>query len=399
MSNEVIIKDAVKRYGDFIALNGVSLDIREGEFFTLLGPSGCGKTTLLRMIAGFNSIEGGDFYFGEKRINDVAAHKRDIGMVFQNYAIFPHLTVRENVAYGLKARKTPKAEMDKRVDEALELVQISHLAERKPNELSGGQQQRVALARAFVIEPSVLLMDEPLSNLDAKLRVQMRTVIKKLQRRLGITTIYVTHDQEEALTLSDTIVVLDDGNIQQIGTPTDIYNEPQNSFVADFIGESNIIDGVMRDDGVVEIFNRKFACLDKGFSVYIPSYETEQIKAISLIAEGIAIHPSMMYLILNYTATIEAFMALKLTYTTLPDGELTLLIHGHAGDERIRIAVKEGKHTVESISEETPVDLELGHLEATELLFGCISATRETASPLIRAWFPLPLWMYRADEV
>ena len=185
MSNEVIIKDAVKRYGDFTALNGVSLDIREGEFFTLLGPSGCGKTTLLRMIAGFNSIEGGDFYFGEKRINDVAAHKRDIGMVFQNYAIFPHLTVRENVAYGLKARKTPKAEMEKRVDEALELVQIDHLADRKPNELSGGQQQRVALARAFVIEPSVLLMDEPLSNLDAKLRVQMRTVIKKLQKRLG----------------------------------------------------------------------------------------------------------------------------------------------------------------------------------------------------------------------
>ena len=242
MSNEVIIKDAVKRYGDFTALNGVSLDIHEGEFFTLLGPSGCGKTTLLRMIAGFNSIEGGDFYFGEKRINDVAAHKRDIGMVFQNYAIFPHLTVRENVAYGLKARKTPKAEMNKRVDEALELVQISHLADRKPNELSGGQQQRVALARAFVIEPSVLLMDEPLSNLDAKLRVQMRTVIKKLQRRLGITTIYVTHDQEEALAISDRIAVMKDGNIMQIGTPNEIYAKPQNPFVAGFIGVSNFLD-------------------------------------------------------------------------------------------------------------------------------------------------------------
>ena len=242
MSNEVIIKDAVKRYGDFTALNGVSLDIREGEFFTLLGPSGCGKTTLLRMIAGFNSIEGGDFYFGEKRINDVAAHKRDIGMVFQNYAIFPHLTVRENVAYGLKARKTPKAEMDSRVEEALKLVQISHLAERKPNELSGGQQQRVALARAFVIEPSVLLMDEPLSNLDAKLRVQMRSVIKKLQRRLGITTIYVTHDQEEALAISDRIAVMKDGNIMQIGTPNEIYAKPQNPFVAGFIGVSNFMD-------------------------------------------------------------------------------------------------------------------------------------------------------------
>lgn len=242
MSNRVIIQNAVKRYGDFTALNGVSLDIQEGEFFTLLGPSGCGKTTLLRMIAGFNSIEGGDFYFGEKRINDVPAHKRDIGMVFQNYAIFPHLTVRENVAYGLKARKMSAKEIKPKVDEALELVQISHLADRKPNELSGGQQQRVALARAFVIEPSVLLMDEPLSNLDAKLRVQMRSVIKKLQRRLGITTIYVTHDQEEALAISDRIAVMKDGHIMQIGTPRDIYAKPQNPFVAGFIGVSNFLD-------------------------------------------------------------------------------------------------------------------------------------------------------------
>ena len=244
-------RDAVKRYGDFTALNGVSLNIKEGEFFTLLGPSGCGKTTLLRMIAGFNSIEGGDFYFGEKRINDVPAHKRDIGMVFQNYAIFPHLTVKENVAYGLKARKVGKQEMETRVSEALELVQISHLADRKPNELSGGQQQRVALARAFVIEPSVLLMDEPLSNLDAKLRVQMRTVIKKLQRRLGITTIYVTHDQEEALAISDRIAVMKDGNIMQIGTPNEIYAKPQNPFVAGFIGVSNFLDCEVRDGRTV----------------------------------------------------------------------------------------------------------------------------------------------------
>ena len=242
MSNQVIIRDAVKRYGDFTALNGVSLDIREGEFFTLLGPSGCGKTTLLRMIAGFNSIEGGDFYFGDKRINDVPAHKRDIGMVFQNYAIFPHLSVRDHVAYGLKARHIPTNEIKPRVDEALKLVQISHLADRKPNELSGGQQQRVALARAFVIEPSVLLMDEPLSNLDAKLRVQMRSVIKKLQRRLGITTIYVTHDQEEALAISDRIAVMKDGHIMQIGTPNEIYAKPQNPFVAGFIGVSNFLD-------------------------------------------------------------------------------------------------------------------------------------------------------------
>ena len=255
MSNAVIIKDAVKKYGDFIALKGVSLDIPEGEFFTLLGPSGCGKTTLLRMIAGFNSIEGGEFYFGDRLINAVPAHKRDIGMVFQNYAIFPHLTVAENVAYGLKARKVPASEIAPRVAEALELVQIAHLSKRKPNELSGGQQQRVALARAFVIEPSVLLMDEPLSNLDAKLRVQMRTVIKKLQRKLGITTIYVTHDQEEALAISDRIAVMKDGVIMQIGTPTEIYAKPQNPFVAGFIGTSNFLDCTVQENGEVTIEN------------------------------------------------------------------------------------------------------------------------------------------------
>ena len=241
MSNEVIINHAVKRYGDFTALNDVSLNIEKGEFFTLLGPSGCGKTTLLRMIAGFNSIEGGDFFFGENRINDVPAHKRDIGMVFQNYAIFPHLTVEENVAYGLKARKVPKADIDRRVKEALDLVQILPLAKRKPSELSGGQQQRVALARAFVVEPSVLLMDEPLSNLDAKLRVQMRSIIKKLQRRLGITTIYVTHDQEEALAISDRIAVMNQGRVMQVGTPSEIYAKPENPFVAGFIGVSNFL--------------------------------------------------------------------------------------------------------------------------------------------------------------
>ncbi len=253
MSNAVIIKNAIKKYGDFTALKGVSLDIKEGEFFTLLGPSGCGKTTLLRMIAGFNSIEGGEFYFGDKLINAVPAHKRDIGMVFQNYAIFPHLTVEENVAYGLKARHVPASQIAPRVQEALELVQIAHLAKRKPSELSGGQQQRVALARAFVIEPSVLLMDEPLSNLDAKLRVQMRSVIKKLQRKLGITTIYVTHDQEEALAISDRIAVMKDGVIMQCGSPREIYAKPQNPFVAGFIGVSNFLDCTVAAGGAVTV--------------------------------------------------------------------------------------------------------------------------------------------------
>ena len=219
MSHAVIIKNAVKKYGDFTAVNGISLNIEQGEFFTLLGPSGCGKTTLLRMIAGFNTVDGGEICFDEQVINNLPAHKRDIGMVFQNYAIFPHLNVADNVAYGLKARKVPKEQITPRVDEALRMVQIDQLKARQPNELSGGQQQRVALARAFVIEPGVLLMDEPLSNLDAKLRVQMRTTIKKLQRRLGITTIYVTHDQEEALAISDRIAVMKEGNIMQIGRP------------------------------------------------------------------------------------------------------------------------------------------------------------------------------------
>ena len=242
MSHAVIIKNAVKKYGDFTAVNGISLNIEQGEFFTLLGPSGCGKTTLLRMIAGFNTVDGGEICFDEQVINTLPAHKRDIGMVFQNYAIFPHLNVADNVAYGLKARKVPKEQITPRVDEALRMVQIDQLKARQPNELSGGQQQRVALARAFVIEPGVLLMDEPLSNLDAKLRVQMRTTIKKLQRRLGITTIYVTHDQEEALAISDRIAVMNQGNIMQIGKPEEIYRKPANPFVANFIGVSNFID-------------------------------------------------------------------------------------------------------------------------------------------------------------
>ena len=242
MSEEIIIKHALKKYGDNVIIPDLSLDIKEGEFFTLLGPSGCGKTTLLRMIAGFNSIEGGDFYFGEKRINDLDPAKRNIGMVFQNYAIFPHYTVRKNVEFGLKNKKFPRDKIKSQSEKFMKLMQIDEYADRMPERLSGGQQQRVALARALCIEPDVLLMDEPLSNLDAKLRVQMRSVIKKLQRRLGITTIYVTHDQEEALAISDRIAVMKDGHIMQIGTPNEIYAKPQNPFVAGFIGVSNFLD-------------------------------------------------------------------------------------------------------------------------------------------------------------
>ena len=282
MSNAVIIKDAVKRYGDFTALKGVSLDIREGEFFTLLGPSGCGKTTLLRMIAGFNSIEGGDFYFGDRRINDVPAHKRDIGMVFQNYAIFPHLTVRENVAYGLKARNVPKAQIGPRVEEALRLVQIDHLAERKPSELSGGQQQRVALARALVTRPHILLLDEPLSNLDAKLRIEMQVEIKRIQKELGITTIIVTHDHEEAVSLADRVIVMHEGKIQQIGSPNEIFERPCSAFVADFMGFSTFIQGTIGPEGGEK---RLVTC--SGKLLYVPSDAAEGIQAGSPVTLAI----------------------------------------------------------------------------------------------------------------
>ena len=249
MSEEIIIKHALKKYGDNVIIPDLSLDIKEGEFFTLLGPSGCGKTTLLRMIAGFNSIEGGDFFFGEKRINDLDPAKRNIGMVFQNYAIFPHYTVRKNVEFGLKNKKFPKDKIKTQSEKFMKLMQIDQYVDRMPERLSGGQQQRVALARALCIEPDVLLMDEPLSNLDAKLRVEMRTVIKNIQHNVGITTVYVTHDQEEAMAVSDRIAVMNAGVIQHVGKPKSIYQRPANLFVATFIGRSNVIKGKLVVDG------------------------------------------------------------------------------------------------------------------------------------------------------
>ena len=252
MSVNIRIRDAIKKYGDNTVVKKLSVDVKEGEFFTLLGPSGCGKTTLLRMIAGFNSIEGGDFYFNEERINDMDPANRNIGMVFQNYAIFPHLTVFENVAFGLKNKKMDKGKIDELVTKMLKLMQINEYRDRLPERLSGGQQQRVALARAIVIEPNVLLMDEPLSNLDAKLRVDMRTVIKDIQGQVGITTIYVTHDQEEAMAVSDRIAVMDNGVFAHIGTPQNIYQRPNNKFVATFVGKTNIVKGKLQvtNDGV-----------------------------------------------------------------------------------------------------------------------------------------------------
>ena len=245
--SRISIKDAVKRYGNNTVIPDLTLEIGDGELFTLLGPSGCGKTTLLRMIAGFNSIEDGDICFNEKRINDMDPSKRNIGMVFQNYAIFPNLSVRDNVAFGLKNRKIDKENTKKKTDEFLNLMQIMPYADRMPSQLSGGQQQRIALARALVISPDVLLMDEPLSNLDAKLRVEMRSVIRHTQKNVGITTVYVTHDQEEAMAISDRIAVMKDGVIQHVGTPRDIYQRPKNVFVATFIGRTNIVPAHIKD--------------------------------------------------------------------------------------------------------------------------------------------------------
>lgn len=241
MSVAINIDNVVKKYGKLTIIDGLSLDIKPGEFFTLLGPSGCGKTTLLRMIIGFNSIEGGTISVDGKVVNNIPTNLRNMGMVFQNYAVFPHMSVADNVAFGLKTRKMPKEQIAKAVDEILDVVKIKHLRDRMPSALSGGQQQRVALARAIVIHPQVLLMDEPLSNLDAKLRIEMRNAIKRIQQQIGITTVYVTHDQEEALAVSDRIAVMNNGVIQQTGTPQEIYQRPSNSFVATFIGLSNIL--------------------------------------------------------------------------------------------------------------------------------------------------------------
>ena len=276
MSKELIrLANCTMAFDGEVVLDNINLYINDKEFLTLLGPSGCGKTTTLRIIGGFQEPTSGDIFFDGVRINHIPPHKRAINTVFQRYALFPHLNVFENIAFGLRIPKVDpetkrkvklsEQEIQDRVMEMLRVVNLKGFEKRRVNQLSGGQQQRVAIARALVNRPKVLLLDEPLGALDLKLRKDMQNELKRIQQTMGITFIYVTHDQEEALAMSDTVVVMDAGRIQQIGTPEDIYNEPKNAFVADFIGESNILDGIMRADGVVEIFNRRFACLDKGF--------------------------------------------------------------------------------------------------------------------------------------
>ncbi len=265
MKKIIELKNISKSFDGETVLDNISLDIYDNEFITLLGPSGCGKTTTLRMIGGFEHPDEGDIMFMGERINDTPPHKRNVNTVFQRYALFPHLNVFENVAFPLRERKLPKKEINEKVNQMLSLVMLSSFADRRVTSLSGGQQQRVAIARALINHPKVLLLDEPLGALDLKLRKDMQQELKKIQKSTGITFIFVTHDQEEALSMSDTIVVMSEGKIQQIGTPTDIYNEPKNAFVADFIGESNIIDGTMLENYTVNFSGHTFKCLDTGF--------------------------------------------------------------------------------------------------------------------------------------
>jgi len=267
-NNEIIkLKNISISFDEEKIIDNMNLYIRDKEFITFLGPSGCGKTTTLRIIAGFLQPDSGEVIFDGKVINDVPPHKRQLNTIFQRYALFPHLNVYENIAFGLRLQKISEKEIKETVTEMLSLVNLKGFERRNIASLSGGQQQRVAIARALAVKPKILLLDEPLGALDLKLRKDMQVELKNIQKRLGITFIYVTHDQEEALSMSDTIVVMNGGKIQQIGTPLDIYNEPKNAFVADFIGESNIIEGVMRADFWVEMAGNKFKCLDKGFGV------------------------------------------------------------------------------------------------------------------------------------
>jgi len=301
MSKELIrLRNIRMAFDDEVVLNDLNLYINDKEFLTLLGPSGCGKTTTLRIIGGFTTPVSGDVLFDGVRINDVPPYRRQINTVFQKYALFPHMNVFENVAFGLRMQKRPdpkdpsgkrrvkipETEIRQRVLEMLEVVSLKGFENRKPDALSGGQQQRVAIARALVNRPKVLLLDEPLGALDLKLRKDMQLELKKIQQQVGITFIYVTHDQEEALTMSDTIVVMDKGCIQQIGTPEDIYNEPKNAFVADFIGESNIIDGVMVRDKLVKMYGREFPCLDGGFAENEPVDVVIRPEDVDIVPEG-----------------------------------------------------------------------------------------------------------------
>ena len=285
MKKIIELKNVTKAFDGEVVLDNISLDIYDNEFLTLLGPSGCGKTTTLRLIGGFESADEGDIIFMGENINNMPPHKRNVNTVFQRYALFPHLNVFENVAFPLREKKVPKAEIEQKVRDMLSLVALTGFEHRSVTSLSGGQQQRVAIARALVSQPKVLLLDEPLAALDLKLRKDMQQELKKIQKATGITFVFVTHDQEEALSMSDTVVVMSEGRIQQIGTPIDIYNEPENAFVADFIGESNILDGVMLEDRKVAFSGHVFDCVDAGFGKKEPVDVVVRPEDVDIVSE------------------------------------------------------------------------------------------------------------------
>ncbi|MBI9109021.1 MAG: ABC transporter ATP-binding protein [Spirochaetales bacterium] len=346
MSVNISVRNAVKRYGAVTIIPDLSIEIKDKEFFTLLGPSGCGKTTLLRMIAGFNTIEGGEFYFNETCINEMEVSKRNIGMVFQNYAIFPHYTVQQNVEFGLKNRRLSRDEIKNATREFLELMQIQEYHDRMPERLSGGQQQRVALARALVIKPDVLLMDEPLSNLDAKLRLEMRQAIRNLQKEVGITTVYVTHDQEEAMAISDRIAVMKDGVIQHVGTPQEIYHRPANIFVATFIGRTNLL-------------NAHYSAANKSIQLDDFSFPMENIAASEEGPVVLSIRPEDFTMSkedsggIKSTITDSIFLGLNTHFmVALPGGQEIEIIHESVLDldfksgDRVYLTIKVDKINV-----------------------------------------------------
>ena len=322
----ITLKNVAKSFDGVTVLNNINLYIRKKEFVTLLGPSGCGKTTTLRIIGGFETPDEGQVIFDGQQINDLPPYKRRVNTVFQKYALFPHLNVQDNIAFGLKIKKMPKAEIARRVDKMLDLVNLSGYGKRSVDSLSGGQQQRIAIARALVNEPEVLLLDEPLGALDLKLRKEMQLEIKAMQQRLGITFIYVTHDQEEALTMSDTVVVMRGGNILQIGTPKSIYDEPKNTFVANFIGESNIFPGTMLEDELVSFCGQKFVCVDSGFGQNAPVDVVIRPEDVMLVGEDIGqvtgVIKSVLFKGVHYEMIIDAGHSIwKVHSTTMqPEG-------------------------------------------------------------------------------
>ena len=321
-NNYIIEVNSVSKFfGDKTALDNVTLNVKKGEFVTILGPSGCGKTTLLRLIAGFQTASEGEIRISGKEITQTPPHKRPVNTVFQKYALFPHLNVYDNIAFGLKLKKTPKPVIEKKVKAALKMVGMTDYEYRDVDSLSGGQQQRVAIARAIVNEPEVLLLDEPLAALDLKMRKDMQMELKEMHKSLGITFVYVTHDQEEALTLSDTIVVMSEGRIQQIGTPIDIYNEPINSFVADFIGESNILNGTMIKDKLVRFCGTEFECVDEGFGENMPvdvviRPEDLYIFPVSDMAQLTGVVQSSVFKGVHYEMEMEALGFTWLVHST-----------------------------------------------------------------------------------